>query len=130
MKLLSKAEANRQLTEIRHERDCLFLAMSSTQAGDVTWTFKGSQKLGICRECAPCGGIVLVCQRDNADRKWAFIGAYYWEAWHASIRSLPIRHDDKEAQDLRTCAEQVASQISSKQSAFYAPKVAAAVLSA
>ena len=94
--------------------------------GEVTFISKGQTRLGICGETRAHGGVVIESNRDNTG-KWYVFGVHYWESFYQRIREYPLRHDDKEGQDLRTCAMQAAAHIAKVQAEFYAPKVLEAV---
>lgn len=104
-----------QALEIRNERDLLFLALSSHVAGNVEW-FRGKAgySVGICRENAPCGGIVLI-KYDNA-----FISAQYFEQWKPNILRDAMLLQSEESMALRELAEKVSRVILSRQSPFAA----------
>jgi hypothetical protein len=100
-----------QALEIRNERDLLFLALSSHVAGGVEW-FRGKAgySVGICRENAPCGGIVLV-KYDNA-----FVSAQYFEQWKPITYRNAELLQSEDSMALRELAERISQVILRRQS--------------
>ncbi len=104
--------------------------LSHAFRSEVTHITKGDVRLSICGESRAHGGIVLEAMRSEHNSPWSVIGVFYWEAYRENVRLYPARHDDKEAQDRHILVDQVTAHVNKIQSAFYAPRVAEAVLSA
>jgi hypothetical protein len=123
----SKANLINRVAELERELSVRDIYLSYAFKSEVTHITKGTCKLSVCAECAAHGGVVLESMRDNTG-KWYVVGVYYWESFYTKVREYPARHDDVEAQDRRACASSVAKHVADKQAAFYAPRVAQAVL--
>lgn len=122
MKTPKKSDLLRENGELRHSLNLHEQYLAHAFRSEVTFIQKGGMRLGICGETRAHGGIVLESARAQ-DGKMFVVGVFYWESYYQSVRAYPARHDDKEAQDRRTCAEQVAKHVNAKQAAFYAPRV-------
>lgn len=125
MKTPSKAALLAENAELKHAVGVRDEYLMHAFRGEVSFTSKGRTRLGICGETRAHGGVVLEAFKDVAG-VWHVAGVYYWESFYEKARNFPVRHDDTDGQDRRTCASQVAAQVAKKQADFYAPKVAAA----
>lgn len=94
----SKLELLKECARLGIEVGMLHCVLNDVLNKEVTWFYKGHQRLGICRPCGPEGGLVI--HKTTIDKGYA--SAYLWEPWFNSIRhhSSP----DKDATDLRNCA--------------------------
>ena len=127
MKTPSKAQLLLDNANLRRSLDLYQEYLTLAFRDGIRHVNKGATRLSYGGACRAHGGIVLESVRHVDSHHRSVVGVFYFEQFRAEVAAYPLRSDDKDGQDRRTCCEQVAQLIAREQADFYAPKVAVAV---